>query len=50
MKFAIFLDPNDPGKSISLLAVDKNVVFFLDKINKLYVADGDFSFTMNKKK
>jgi hypothetical protein len=42
------LDPEKPEKSISFLAGDENVLFFLDKANRLYVGNSDFSFTLNK--
>jgi hypothetical protein len=42
------LDPDKPEKSISLLAGDKNVLFFLHKNQQLYVGNSDFSYTLNK--
>jgi hypothetical protein len=47
--FIIRLDPDKPDQSISLLAGDENVLFFLNKKKKLYTGNGDFSFTLNKK-
>jgi hypothetical protein len=43
------LDPGKPGESISLLVGDENVLFFLDKKQKLYVGNNDFSYTLNKR-
>jgi hypothetical protein len=43
------LDPEDPGKSISLLVGDENVLFLLHKNKDLFVGNEDFSFTLNKK-
>ena len=45
----IVLDPDKPDRSISLLAGDKNVLYFLDPENRPYVGNGDFSFTLNRK-
>lgn len=45
----IQLDPDKPEKSLSLLAGDENVLFFLDKSNRLYTGNGDFSYTLNKR-
>jgi hypothetical protein len=36
-------------KTLSLLAADENVLFFLDKNQKLYVGNEDFSYTLNRK-
>lgn len=44
------LDPDDPENSISLLVGDENVLFFLDGENKLYDGNGDFSFTLNRRR
>lgn len=44
------LDPGDPEKSISLLAADQNVLFFLNKKHELYTGNSDFSFTLNRKR
>lgn len=46
----IQLDPDKPEKTLSLLAGDENVLFFLDKSNRLYTGNGDFSYTLNKRK
>jgi hypothetical protein len=43
------LDPDNPGKSISLLAGDENIIFFLTSDYKLRVGNADFSFTLNRK-
>jgi hypothetical protein len=43
------LDPEDPENAISLLAGDENVLFFLDKKNRLFTGNSDFSFALNKK-
>ena len=43
------LDPDKPTESISLLVGDENVLFFLNKEQKPYVGNSDFSFTLNKK-
>lgn len=43
------LDPDQPDKTISLLAGDRNVLFFLNKAQALYVGNRDFSFTLNRK-
>jgi hypothetical protein len=44
------LDPDKPGDSISFLAGDKNVIYFLDKKNQLFTGNKDFSYTLNKRK
>ena len=44
------LDPDKPGETISLLAGDESVIFFLNNDNELYVGNGDFGFTLNKRK
>ena len=43
------LDPGKPGVSISLLVGDENVLFFLNKEQKLYVGNKDFSYTLNRR-
>lgn len=43
------LDFAQPIPSIRLLVGDENVLFFLDKQNRLYTGNSDFSFTMNRK-
>jgi hypothetical protein len=43
------LSPNEPDKSISFLVGDENVLFFLDRENKLLTGNGDFSFTLNRR-
>ncbi|GHM98914.1 hypothetical protein WSM22_04040 [Cytophagales bacterium WSM2-2] len=42
------LDPDDPDKSILLIAGDENVLFFLHKDLTMYVGDNNFSFTLNR--
>jgi hypothetical protein len=44
------LDPDKGVESISLLAGDENVIFFLNKKLDLYVGNGDFSFTLNRRR
>ena len=39
-----------PAESISLLAGDENVLFFLDKEQRLLPGTEDFSFTLNRQK
>lgn len=43
------LDPDKPEISLSFLAGDDNVLFFLNKKNQLYKGNADFSFTMNRR-
>ncbi|HEX2395586.1 MAG TPA: hypothetical protein VHI78_09580 [Bacteroidales bacterium] len=43
------LDPDKPDKSISFLVGDENVLFFLDKNNRLFKGNKDFSYTVNRK-
>jgi len=43
------LDPEQPEKSLSILAGDENVLFFLDKDNRLFTGNSDFSYTLNRK-
>ena len=44
------LDPDKPGESISFLVGDENVLFFLDSEYRLLTGNGDFSFTLNRRK
>ena len=44
------LDPDKPNESISFMVGDENVLFFLDKENRLLTGNGDFSFTLNRRK
>ncbi len=44
------LDPEDPENSICFLAGDENVLFFLDKKFRLHAGNGDFSYTLNKRR
>ena len=43
------LDPDKLDLSISFLAGDENVLFFLDKENRLFVGNADFSYTLNRR-
>jgi hypothetical protein len=43
------LDPDKPENSIHLLVGDLNVLFFLDKNNRLFKGNRDFSYTLNRK-
>lgn len=45
----IQLDPDIPEKTISLLVVDENILFFLQNNQDLWVGNKDFSYTLNKK-
>ena len=42
------LNPDKPSASISFLVGDKNVIYLLDKKNKLFTGNKDFSYTLNK--
>lgn len=42
------LDPDKPDASLSLLAGDENVLFFLDKDYGLFTGNEDFSYTLNR--
>lgn len=44
----IQLNPDEPGRSISLLMVDNNVLYFLDRNGQPYVGNADFSFAVNR--
>jgi hypothetical protein len=44
------LDPDKPDESISFWVGDENVLFFLDKKNNLFTGNGDFSFTLNRRR
>jgi hypothetical protein len=44
----IQLNPGDPDRSISLLMLDNNVLYFLDKNGLPYVGNADFSFALNR--
>lgn len=46
--FVIQLNPDQPGRSISLLMVDKNILYFLDKNGQPYTGNADFSFALNR--
>lgn len=46
----IQLDPDMPDKTMYLLAVDDNLLFFLRKDFHLFVGNKDFSFTLNRRK
>jgi hypothetical protein len=43
------LDPDKPDRSVSFLVGDENVLFFLDRGNRLLTGNGDFSFTLNRR-
>jgi hypothetical protein len=43
------LDPDKPDSSLSFLAGDENVLFFIDKNNQLFTGDRNFSYTLNKR-
>ena len=43
------LDPDKPEESISFLAGDDNVLFFLNKKNEPYIGNEHHSYTMNRK-
>ncbi len=43
------LDPDKPNMTLSFLVGDKNVLFFLNKENQLFVGDSNFSFTLNRR-
>lgn len=43
------LDPDKPNQTISLLVGDENILYFLHKDKALFVGNGDFSFTLNKR-
>lgn len=42
------IDFDEPGESISLLAGDDNILFFLDKNDQPFVGNQDFSFVLNR--
>jgi len=42
------LDPGKPEKSLSFLAADRNVLFFLDRNDQIFTGNSDFSFTLNR--
>lgn len=43
------LDPDKPDKTISLLRADENVMYFLDKKERPFVGDKEFSYTIDRK-
>ena len=43
------LDPDKPDVSISFLVGEENVLFFLDKQDRLFRANADFSYTLNRR-
>lgn len=43
------LDPDKPNQTISLLVVDENILYFLHRNQELFIGNGDFSFTLNKR-
>ena len=45
----IQLDVNEPTKTISFFVADDNVMFLMDKKERLLVGNDDFSFTLNRR-
>lgn len=45
----IQLNPDDPERSISLLQLDENILYFLGKDGQPYTGNADFSFVLNRK-
>jgi hypothetical protein len=45
----IQLNPDEPQRSISLLMLDNNILYFLDKNGQPYTGNADFSFALNRK-
>ncbi|CAN5252913.1 hypothetical protein BH20ACI2_BH20ACI2_23360 [soil metagenome] len=43
------LDPDKPGRSISFLAGDENVLFFLDRESRLMPGNEHFGYTLNRR-
>jgi hypothetical protein len=43
------LDPDQPHKTLSFLAGDRNVIFLLDKKGQLLKGDRNFSYTLNRR-
>jgi hypothetical protein len=43
------LDPDIPEKSISFFVADENTLFFIDKNNRLFTGNQDFSYTLNRR-
>jgi hypothetical protein len=44
----IQLNPDEPQRSISLVMLDNNVLYFLDKNGQPYTGNADFSFVLNR--
>lgn len=44
------LDPDDPGRAISFLVGDENILFLLDKRYHLIAGNDDFGFTLNRRR
>jgi hypothetical protein len=44
----IQLNPDDPGRSILLVMLNNNVLYFLDKNGHPYIGNADFSFAVNR--
>lgn len=44
------LDPDKPDESFAFWAADENVLFLMDKENRLFTGNGDFSYTLSKRK
>jgi hypothetical protein len=47
--FIIELNPDEPERSISLVMLDNNILYFLDRKGQPYTGNADFSFTLNRK-
>lgn len=45
----IQLNPDQPERSISLLMLDENMLYFLDRNGQPYTGNADFSFALNRK-
>lgn len=45
----IQLNPDQPERSISLLMLDDNILYFLDKNGQPFTGNADFSFALNRK-
>jgi hypothetical protein len=45
----IQLNPDEPERSISLVMLDNNILYFLDRNGHPYTGNADFSFALNRK-
>jgi hypothetical protein len=43
------LDPDIPEKSISFFVADENILYFIDKKNRLFTGNQDFSYALNRR-